>query len=175
MPEVAEIENILMLEGVIRAVAHYRHKNEDDVFNSASRAVIKNFDNEIKQQALQHTRHRVKHDVELRVDMKFRNISALEDHMIDLVNEINPRGIYELLCREFHVYVQKKDYAKVLKVYNQKLMLTQSGVAGLCGLKSREEYIKIVLKILKGNGREAKAIRKAIKECFGLEETSDAQ
>lgn len=168
VPNVAEIENILMLEGVVRAVAKYRHKNEDDVFGSVSRAVIKNFDNEIKQQALQHTRHRVKHDIELRVDMKFRNISALEDHMIDLVNEINPRGIYEMLCREFHVYVQKKDYDKVLKVYNQKLMLTQSGVSGLVGLKSREEYIKIVLKILKGNGREAAAIRKAIKQCFGL-------
>ncbi len=73
-----------------------------------------------------------------------------------------------MLCREFHVYVQKKDYDKVLKVYNQKLMLTQSGVSGLVGLKSREEYIKIVLKILKGNGREAAAIRKAIKQCFGL-------
>ena len=159
-----------MLEGVIRAVARYRHKNENDVFLSASRAVIKNFDNEIKQQALQHTRHRVKHDVELRVDMKFRNISALEDHMIDLVNEINPRGIYEMLCREFHVYVQKKNYAEVLRVYNQKLMLTQSGVAGLLGLKSREEYVKTVLKILKGNSREAAAIRDAIKHCFGLDE-----
>ena len=91
---------------------------------------------------------------------------------IDLVNEINPRGIYEMLCREFHVYVQKKDYDNVLKVYNQKLMLTQSGVSGLCGLKSRDEYVKIVLKILKSNGREAKAISKAIKECFGLEELS---
>ena len=49
-------------------------------------------------------------------------------------------------------------------------MLTQSGVAGLCGLKSREEYIKIVLKILKGNAREAEDIRKAIKQCFGLDE-----
>ncbi len=170
VPNVAEIENILMLEGVVRAVAKYRHKNENDVFASVSRSVIKNFDNEIKQQALMHTRHRVKHDIEIRVDMKFRNISALEDHMIDLVNEINPRGIYEMLCREFHVYVQKKDYDKVLMVYNQKLMLTQSGVAGLCGLKSREEYIKIVLKILKGNGREATAIRKAIKQCFGLDD-----
>ena len=54
-------------------------------------------------------------------------------------------------------------------VYNQKLMLTQSGVAGLCGLKSREEYIKMVLKILKGNGKEATAIRDAIKQCFGLD------
>ena len=107
--------------------------------------------------------------------MKFRNISALEDHMIDLVNEINPRGIYELLCREFHVYVQKKDYAKVLMVYNQKLMLTQSGVAGLCGLKSREDYVKTVLKILKSNGRDAEAIRKAIKHCFGLDEQITAQ
>ena len=175
VPEVAEIENILMLEGVIRAVARYRHKNEHDVFQSASRAVIKNFDNEIKQQALQHTRHRVKHDVELRVDMKFRNISALEDHMIDLVNEINPRGTYEQLCREFHVYVQKKDYAMVLKVYNQKLMLTQSGVAGLCGLKSREDYVKTVLKILKGNGRDAIAIRKAIKQCFGIEKSEELE
>ena len=170
VPNVAEIENILMLEGVIRAVARHRHKNEHDVFNSVKRAVIKNFDNEIKQQALQHTRHRVKHDIELRVDMKFRNISALEDHMIDLVNEINPRGIYEMLCREFHVYVQKKDYDEVLRVYNQKLMLTQSGVAGLVGLKSREEYIKAVLKILKGNGRDAQDIRLAIKQCFGLEQ-----
>ena len=170
VPNVAEIENILMLEGVIRAVARHRHKNEHDVFNSVKRAVIKNFDNEIKQQALQHTRHRVKHDIELRVDMKFRNISALEDHMIDLVNEINPRGIYEMLCREFHVYVQKKDYDEVLRVYNQKLMLTQSGVAGLVGLKSREEYIKAVLKILKGNGRDAQDIRVAIKQCFGLEQ-----
>ena len=54
-------------------------------------------------------------------------------------------------------------------------MLTQSGVAGLLGLKSREDYVKAVLKILKGNGREAQAIRKAIKECFGLDETNNAQ
>ena len=169
VPNVAEIENILMLEGVVRAVAKYRHKNENDVFASVSRAVIKNFNNEIKQQALMHTRHRVKHDIEIRVDMRFRNISALEDHMIDLVNEINPRGIYEMLCRDFHSYVLKKNYDKVLMVYNQKLMLTQSGVAGLCGLKSRDEYIKMVLKILKGNGQEATNIRKAIKQCFGLD------
>ena len=57
----------------------------------------------------------------------------------------------------------------MLRVYNQKLMLTQSGVAGLCGLKSREDYIRTVLKILKGNARDADAIRKAIKMCFGLE------
>lgn len=169
VPEVAEIENILMLEGVIRAVARHRHKNEDDVANSVKRTVFKLFDNELKQQALMHTRHRVKHDIEMRVDMKFRNIGALEDHMIDLVNEINPRGIYEMLCREFHIYIQKKDYNKVLRVYNQKLMITQSGVPALCGLKAREDYIKTVLKILKGNGRDAKAIRATIKECFGLE------
>ena len=34
----------------------------------------------------------------------------------------------------------------------------------------REEYVKTVLKILKGNSREAAAIRDAIKHCFGLDE-----
>ena len=48
--------------------------------------------------------NRVKRDVEMRIDMKFHSISALEEHMIDLVNEIKPRDMYEQYCREFHEY-----------------------------------------------------------------------
>ena len=48
------------------------------------------------------------------------------------------------------------------------MMLGESNVASLCGLKSKDDYIKTVLTILKQNGREAEAIRAAIKQCFGL-------
>ena len=115
-------------------------------------------------------RHRVKHDVELRIDMKFRTISALEEHMIELVSEINPRGLYDQLCREFHSYEDNGDYASILRVYNQKQMLSESNVAILCGFKSKDEYIRGVLNILKGNSTNAEAIRQAIKACFGLTE-----
>ena len=170
VPDVAEVENLLMLEGVIRAVARYKHRNENIVFPKVKKRVIEMFTRELKQQALMHVRHRVKRDVEVRIDQKFRNISALEEHMVDLVSEINPRGLYDQLCREFHAYEDNEDYASILKVYNQKLMLGESNVATLCGYKSKDDYIRGVLNILKGNTEYSRAIRKAIKECFRIEE-----
>ena len=86
------------------------------------------------------------------------------------MSEINPRGLYDQLCREFHVYEDNEDYPSILKVYNQKLMLGESNVAVLCGYKNRDDYVRGVLNILKGNSEHARAIRKAIKACFGLEE-----
>ena len=173
VPNVAEVENIQMLEGVIRAVAIYKHRNPDIVFPKVRKRVIAMFTKELKQQALQHVRHRVKRDVEKRIDMKFTSINALENHMVELVSEINPRGLYDQLCREFHVYEDNNDYASVLKVYNQKLMLIESNVAVLCGFKSKDDYIRGVLNILKGGKESARTIRKAIKECFGLEESEN--
>ena len=128
------------------------------------------FTKALKQQALMHVRHRVNRDVQMRIDMKFTSINALENHMVELVSEINPRGLYDQLCREFHVYEDHEDYASILKVYNQKLMLNESNVATLCGFKSKDDYIRGVLNILKGNSENARAIRSAIKACFGLEE-----
>jgi len=169
VPNVAEIENLLLLEGVVRAVARFRHRNENNVFLKVKRSVVAMFTRELKQQALMHVRHRVKHEVEVRIDQKFSNINALEEHMVDLVREINPRGMYDQLCRRFHSYEDEGDYAKILKVFNQKLMLGESNVAGLCGYKNKDAYIRGVLSILRGGSKEADAIRTAIKQCFGLE------
>ena len=169
VPNVAEIENILMLEGVIRAVARHRHRDEDAVFGRVKRAVIKMFNHELKQQALMHVRHRVKRDVGVRIDMKFRNINALEEHMVDLVNEIDPRSIYEKLCQQFRHYVSTNDYSNILRVYNQKQMVGDSNVAGLCGYSNKDAYIRGVLGILKSGGRDAVAIRNTVKQSFGLE------
>lgn len=168
VPDVAEIENMLLIEGVVRSMARWRKRNADEVFGKVRRSVMNQFSREIKSQALMHTRHRVKHDVELRIDMKFRNIGALENHMVDLVNEINPRGYYEDLCRLFHRYAVDGDYRAVLRVFNQKTMLSECNVAGLCGYARKEDYVKGVLTVLKAGGKEAREIRDAIKACLAV-------
>ena len=173
VPDVAEVENILMLEGVIRTVATHCRKNPDHVFDSVKRTVFNLFKTDLKAQALQHTRHRVKRDVEKRIDMKFKGISALEDHMIDLVNEINPRGIYEQLCRQFRQYITQDNYSMVLRVFNHKTMIGESQVSALCGLKSRNEYITTVLNLLKHGGQAADSIRLAIRSCLGVASARD--
>ncbi len=176
VPNVAEIENILMLEEVVRTVAHRHGVNEAEAARKVKSAVIAQFKGDLRQQALLHTRHRVKRTMEYRIDGRFTNINMLEDHMVDLVNEINPRGLYESFCREFHGYVDRGDYQSVLRVYNQKSMIVSSNVAGTCGVRGgKDDYIKAVLNILKENGRDAARMRRAIKQCFGIDDNNNQQ
>ena len=168
VPNVAEIENILMLEGVIKAVARWRKKDEMYVFLKVKTAVIKMFKAELRKQALEHVRHRMKRMAGVCIDRRFQDIGSLEDHINDLLNELNPRAVYEELCRDFHRYVATADYDAVLKVFNEKSMLVNSNVASLCGLGNKDAYIRTVLHILKGDSRSAQDIRRAIKQCFGV-------
>lgn len=172
VPEVAEIENILMLEEVIRAVARRHGRKEDRVFENVKKSILKQFRADIRQQALLHTRHRVKRIMEYRIDGRFPDINKLEEHIRNIVYEIRPRDMYERFCRDFNRYVADDDYASVLKVYNQKAMLPGSNVAGLCGLTNKNAYIEDVINILKENGPDAEYIRKAIIRCFGIENAS---
>lgn len=164
-----------MLEEVIRTVASRYGKDENKVFEKVSRAVISQFDSELKQQALMHTRHRVKRVMECRIDGRFASIGMLEKHMVGLVHEINPRGLYETFCRQFRRYVETGDYSGVLMVYNQKSMIPGSNVASLCGLQSKEDYIRAIISILREDGKDAARIRQAVVHCFGLDEPATSQ
>ncbi len=157
-----------MLEEVIRTVARVNRRDPDEVFAKVKRTIMKLFEGELRQQALQHTRHRVKRGVEHRIDGRFANISQLENHISDLAREINPRGIYEELCREFRRYLRDGDYAAILKVYNRKTMISESHVARLCGLKKddKDSMIRAVLDILRRDLDGADELRKAVKGIF---------
>lgn len=175
VPEVAEIENILMLEDVVRAVASHYGRDEDKAFARVSRNIIRMFAAELEQQALLHTRHRVKVDVEHCIDRKFTDISRLERHMAALVRQINPRAFYNQTCSSFRQMADEGDYAGVLRVFNRKSMLSESNVAGLCGVPKpdKETYLRAILKIMRRGGPDAARIRRAIKKCFGINENQD--
>ena len=169
VPNVAEIENILMLEGVIKAVARYKRKDEAYVFLKVRSAVANMFKSELRKQALEHVRHRMKRMAGVCIDRRFQDIGSLENHINDLINELNPRAYYEELCRDFHRYAASNNYSAILKVFNDKSMIVNSNVAQLCGLSNKDSYIRTVLHILKSDHKEAKAIRTAVKGCFGIE------
>lgn len=163
VPEVAEIENLLMLEEVVKTVATVHHRDEHRAFEKVKAAVIAMFRGEMHQQALQHTRHTVKHIMEHRIDGRFASITKLEEHMTGLVDEINPRAIYEQFCREFHDYIRDNDYNAILRVYNQKSMVGQSNVSSLTGCGDKRAYLTAVLNILKTNNAAAQRIRDALR------------
>lgn len=175
VPEVAEVENILMLEDVIRAVAHHCRKDEDRVFGRVKRSIIQQFAHDMSAQALLHTRHRVKRTMEYRIDGRFSSVGMLEEHMRQLVQDINARGLYKDFLHQFTLYKTEGDYAGILKVYNQKSMLPASNVAGLCGLSNKEEYIDTILEILRRDTPDAARITDAIRACFNLTQPFDKE
>lgn len=169
VPDVAEIENILMLEEVVRAVASANGRDENKVFKTVKKSIITMFSHDLRAQAMLHTRHRVKRQMERRVDGKFSNINAFEQHLSGLAKELNPRGLYEQLCREFSRWTKEENYAEILKVYNQKSMLPSSNVSLLCGLNgSKESYIDCIISMLRRDPSPSNRIRRAITCCFGI-------
>lgn len=171
VPQVAEIENIFLLEEIVRTMAKITGKNQDRVFSKVRKTVLALFRGDLRQQALQHTRHRVKRVVEYRIDGRFGDIATLENHISGLLDEINPRKLYDEFCERFSGYEKSGDYEAVLQVFNQKSMLTGSNVAQLCGFKNKDRYIAAVIGALRRNDAAAATIREAVKRTLGADVT----
>ncbi len=169
VPGVAEVENLLMIEDVIKAVAHHHHRDEEQAFARVKKSILDMFKSDLRAQALEHTRHRIKRAVEYRIDGRFTSITGLEEHMHNLVDNLNPRGLYEKLCQEFHGYLANGDYMAILRVYNRKSMIPGSNVSQLCGVgDGKDGYVNDIIKILKSRSADAIRIRRAMRATFGL-------
>lgn len=168
VPEVAEVENLFLVENVIKVMARARGKNPDKVFAKVRQAVVAMFASRLEEQALMHVRHRVKREVEMRIDARFTCITAMEMHIKGLVKTLRPREHYENIRRQFQQMADSFDYAGILRVFNHKPMLSDCNVAQLLGFASRDAYIAGVLSTLKSRSHEAEELRNALKYSFGL-------
>lgn len=166
VPEVAEVENIFLLPGVIRLMARRRNLDGERILHKVSKEVIRMFRRMAEEQALQHVRHRVKREVECKIDARFTCITALETHLKTLANKLQPRRHYNELRKEFTAMINKEDYEGILRVFNHKPMLPESGVHKLLGFRTKEEYISGVLDVLKSTGEDSDELRQTIKDCL---------
>lgn len=167
--DVAEVENIFMLEEVIKTMARRRGKNPEQVFAQVKRNVCREFASKYKAQALQHVRYRVKREVECKIDARFTCITAMELHLNALPSRLRPREQYDDLCRQFSSHLEYSNYAAIIKVFNHKPMLGECGPARALDYKNKDEYVAGVLSTLKEGGEHAKALRHAIRHSFKLE------
>ena len=168
VPNVAEVENIFLLEDVVRIMAKARGRNADRVMQKVKDDVIHTFSKLYDKQVMEHVRHQVKRSVECKVDGRFTCITALESHLRQLIDKLRPRDIYNEMRAEFQGFIDTRDYAGILRVFNHKPMLSDSPVSRLLGFNSKDDYISGVLTALKGYGPVAAELRAAIKRCFGL-------
>lgn len=168
VPEVAEIENLLLIEPVIRIVSKRMGLNPNNTFDKVRTNIIKMFLEELEQQALLHTRHRIKREIECYIDRRSADIDAYEDHIRNLTAQCEPRKLYEELCERFATYVTGRRYNKILQVYNQKAMLPNCGIVQMCGFANKDKYLKFILSILREESQDADTLRQAMRQVVGV-------
>lgn len=169
VPDVAEIENLFLLESTVKAMADVRGKDPNVVFGKVRRALINLFSNHCAEQTMLHIRHRMKRILECRADARVQNVRQLEKHLFDLISGLGLSDAYDNLLKEFEGYVANNEYENILKVFNYKPMIVETGVVQLLGYKNREEFITGVLSALKAGGKPATAIRNGILVCLGVD------
>lgn len=164
VPEVAEVENFFLLEPVIKSMAKVRGKNPDLIFNKVKKRAFQIFSRHLHNQVMEHVRHRVKREVDAKIDAKFSCITALETHLRQLINILKPRKQYNQLLIEFRNIVNSLDYEGLLRVFNHKSLLSECELPSLLGFKNRDDYVRGVISQIKTGSDEAEKIRLAIRK-----------
>lgn len=167
VPDVAEVENLLLLEPVIKTVARRLMREPEAVFSQVKENVIKLFLKDLDGQVILHAKHRVRKKLETTVDRKITTMEQLKEHVESIRENVHVEEIYTRIKKDFIQYAETGDYKSILRVYNQKGVLPQSRLCNLCGISNKESYLNLILSILKENKEDADIIRTAIKESLG--------
>lgn len=173
VPDVAEVENLLMLEDVIKTVARRMLHDPAGIFAEVKENVLRLFEKDLDAQALLHAKHRVRKKLEIAINRKISTVEELAAHVDAIRDTIHVQALYDELYAEFASYISGWSYTDILRVYNQKGMLPQSRVCSLCGISNKECYLNLVLSILKENKEDARVIRRAIKRSLGFGEEKE--
>lgn len=138
--QVAEIENFLLLEEVVKEVASNMMKDADSVFESVKSNIVTFFDSQKEKQALEHALARVerlfKHATN---NSEVKTISEFQSSLSSFWAGFDVKDIYNLVLNEFQELIDSKNYEGILKVFNNKGIIQNSQVIALCDLSARND------------------------------------
>jgi ABC-type cobalamin/Fe3+-siderophores transport system ATPase subunit len=148
--DVAEIENILLNEKVLRLVAVNQHLDPDSIVNSATHMARTLLRKEIKRQASLRTYRVVENNLR-KIDTKSVGFTAIKSSVANATSALNINATY---ADNFNLYkrlARSGTLDEILKYYNNKGL-----VQNVCSIfeLGRNGYEKLVLRMLNSNDRE---------------------
>ena len=163
---VAEIENFLLIEEVVKEVASNMMKDVNSVFDTVKTNVIAFFNTQKEKQALEHSLSRVERLFKNATDNSaVKSIVEFETSLTDFWDAFNVQDIYTEVLSEFQELINNADYDGILKVFNNKGMIANSQVVSLCDLNTKNDaYLNYIISLLKQNNDSSERIIQAIIE-----------
>ena len=161
--DVAEAENLLLLEGTVRAVSSHMGKDPNDVFNQVRGNLISFFQSQLDAQIMLHFKEILRRGLLSVSNFSSRSIASAKPEIDSLFFAIDKDKIYNDIKTEFEEVISNNDYEAVLRLFNLKnALIPQSKLCDLTGVKNKEEFLKLVITLLKKNDASSYAIKNGI-------------
>ena len=159
---VAEIENVLCAEQVVKLVAEHMGKDPDDVFSSVREFVIKEFEAELENQTALLTSEEVRHRL-AGFEPEGRTLKGLKSAFAKLVDNVDVEAIYRELYARYKSAAERADYPAVLQHYKRKSVARR--LAPYFGL-NEGEYEPLISRLARNalGGELLRALRQCLPE-----------
>ncbi|MDM5465407.1 DUF4435 domain-containing protein [Bacillus cereus] len=146
---IAEVENLFCIEEILKAVNEHFVFNDNARIEKAKKYVIEErFSKQISQQIAKAITSQIKYKLST-YDVSGTNIEAIEEKIDNIQKYINFNELASLINDKFYTILYSKDYAEVLKVFNEKGL--SSSIGGNFGVNNKE-YCELILRLLqRGN------------------------
>jgi hypothetical protein len=163
--DVAEAENLLLLENVIKAVATHMGKDADDVFEKAKANLIASFKTQQEQQIILHYKELLGRKLALITNFTSTTISGAISEVDLSYSSIDKQKLFNEIKIIFEEAISKSDYDAVLRLFNLKnALIPFSKVCEMTEIKNKEGYLNLVLSLLKKQDAASQVIKKAIED-----------
>lgn len=148
--DVAEAENLLLLEEIVKAVSIHMGKNENDVFNQVKQNLIDFFGNQMESQILLHFNETLRREMIKASNFNKKTITEIIPELDSSYNGIDKQKMYTDIKTRFEHIHSSSDYAGILRVFNLKnALIPNSNVCELTDVKNKEGFQKLIITLLK--------------------------
>ncbi|AJD03797.1 ATPase, AAA family (DUF4435 domain) [Campylobacter lari CCUG 22395] len=157
--EVAEVENLFLLECIILAILEQSDAREK--FEEVKDYIFETkFKNTLQRQILRKLEKEIKHKLET-ININLEKLEQMQEKISSLEKLIDFENLHKDIENKFNSVYESKDYDELLKIFNQKGIFEEGVFLSKVG-KTKDAYTKSVLKLLKENEELRKEVLKYI-------------
>ncbi|QUS62497.1 DUF4435 domain-containing protein [Synechocystis sp. PCC 7338] len=163
--DVAEAENLLLIEPIVKSIANHMGKDADDVFNQVKQNIISFFTGQLDSQVLIHFKEVLRREYLTLTNFSSTTIGDVITEIDTSFSSINMQAVYDSIQANFQDILTGQDYNSILRVFNLKnALIPNSKICELTGLRNKTEYKNATLTLLKRNNLISENIKVGIDE-----------
>lgn len=161
--DVAEAENLLLIENIVKAVSSYMGKDAVNVFTEVKQNLIAFFNNQLNSQILLHFKEILRRNFMPLTNFTTKTISDVITEIDGVYNSVNKQVLFDTVKTEFDTVVANNDYDLALRLFNLKdALIPNSKICDLTGIRNKEEYRSLVITLLKKKDAVSQNIKSGI-------------